>query len=74
MEATTSSVMAEETVVRFDDGEELLQDSFFYLCGRVLTKRPVNVSSLSATISAVWRLKERVLIREEEEGILVFQF
>ena len=38
MEATTLFVMVEETVVRFNDGDELLQDFFFYLCGRVLTK------------------------------------
>lgn len=34
----------------------------------------MSILSLSAAISSVWRLKERVFIRKEEEGTLVFQF
>ncbi|XP_062005791.1 uncharacterized protein LOC133722966 [Rosa rugosa] len=67
-------VLSEEAVVSLLGGEDAIHDSFFYLCGRLLSKKAVVLSSFSAAISNVWGLKERVLIRQEEEDIFVFQF
>ncbi|KAM5573372.1 hypothetical protein ABKV19_013083 [Rosa sericea] len=72
--AAVSPSLSEEAVVSLVGGEEAVHDSFFYLCGRLLSKKAVVLPSFSATISNIWGLKERVLIRQEEEDIFVFQF
>ncbi|XP_040367300.1 uncharacterized protein LOC121050625 [Rosa chinensis] len=68
------SPFSEEAMVSLVGGEDAVNDSFFYLCGRLLSKKEVVLPSFSAAISNIWEVKERVLIRQEEEDILVFQF
>ncbi|KAL6190956.1 hypothetical protein ACLB2K_037350 [Fragaria x ananassa] len=58
-----ASSVSEEAIVRLTNSEEAIFDSFFYLCGRLLSKKPVALPSLSATITNVWGLKETVLLR-----------
>ncbi|XP_062028781.1 uncharacterized protein LOC133744743 [Rosa rugosa] len=74
MAAVAPSLLFEEAVVSLLGGEDAIHDSFFYLCGRLLSKKAVVLSSFSTAISNVWGLKERILIRQEEEDIFVFQF
>ncbi|XP_024179303.1 uncharacterized protein LOC112185293 [Rosa chinensis] len=65
---------SEEVVVSLVGGEDAVHDSFFYFCGRLLSKKAVVLPLFSAAISNIWGVKERVLIRQEEEDIFVFQF
>ncbi|XP_024160461.1 uncharacterized protein LOC112167643 [Rosa chinensis] len=74
MKAVAPSALSEEAMVSLLGREDAIHDSFFYLCGRLLSKKAMVLSSFSAAISNIWGLKERILIRQEEEDIFVFQF
>ncbi|KAL6191785.1 hypothetical protein ACLB2K_038174 [Fragaria x ananassa] len=56
------------------EGKKVIRDPFFYLCGRLLTPRSVLILLFTAVISGIWGLKKRILVREQESGIYIFQF
>ena len=65
------AALSDEFSVRLFDDEEDFGDGFHYLCGRLLSGKQVALSSLSAALSKVWGLSERVLIRQEVESVVI---
>lgn len=55
-------------------GGEAFHDPFFYLVGQLLSKKTVIAQSFIAAILAVWSLRDCLSIREERNGLFVFQF
>ncbi|KAL6176903.1 hypothetical protein ACLB2K_053535 [Fragaria x ananassa] len=72
MTATTSSLAA-KAVMQVSNGEEAIYDAFYYLCGRILSKKLVVLPSFSATVSNIWGLKENVMFQQEEGEFFLFQ-
>lgn len=50
---------------------EALHDPFFYLVGQLLSKKKVIAQSFIAAISAVWSLRDCLLIREGRNSLFV---
>lgn len=73
--ATCIPLMEGPEAVSLTMGNEEIQDPFFYLCGRFLfLKKPVVILVLATTVSQIWGMKGRILIREEEAEIFLLQF
>ncbi|GAU49142.1 hypothetical protein TSUD_191440 [Trifolium subterraneum] len=66
----------EEEGFNFDfeeDGEEQC-DLRWCLVGRVLSDRPIHVSSMMVRMADLWRPVKKVTIREAKPGVFLFQF
>ncbi|GLT82659.1 hypothetical protein SLE2022_010180 [Rubroshorea leprosula] len=46
----------------------------FYLLGKVLTKKRINLTSFTSTMNLSWKLKQEMKIIEDGEKIFLYQF
>ncbi|KAL6185259.1 hypothetical protein ACLB2K_041393 [Fragaria x ananassa] len=62
----------EDSTVLGVGSEDVINDSFMYVCGHLLSQKRKVLPSLSAAMSTIWGWTEKLLIQEEEGEILVF--
>nr|XP_011463547.1 PREDICTED: uncharacterized protein LOC105351288 [Fragaria vesca subsp. vesca] len=71
---STRLSLLHENYVKLIQGKKAIMDLFFCLCGQLLTPRSVPIPLFTTVISGIWGLKKRILVREQESGIYIFQF
>lgn len=55
---TALPMRSEEAAVTFEGGMDLIRDSGFYLCGRLLSDQAVSALAMWTAMTVAWRLKK----------------